>query len=511
MVHKIESEHMTFPLSIDLATRRAILYKQKTDASREEYGAPAARRSRESRCRLRNHGRRWCCWTCVVCARGISALFMSCECSRAQSICIASWCCSTRATTKMPPATQRACTAFVLPGTMWLTWGGAARTASSDSSSKDPLRRRPAPPSRLRGIDGGERSREGRVVAARGREEQALKALRDGAGLAVADRQAIDGNDWGDLFRRPADQDLIAHVELGAIDRALDRRATVLASVELEHGPPRDRFEHTVGYGRDDEVALTHHHESGAGGFRDLSALRQQDRVVESVLTRFDGGETIVLVVRPRLHARGHHVIRDAAPRRHTHAQAPLELVVVGARAAQDKGASVDLVGPIRLHAARAAVAEVGHEPEVDVVVKVVGPEPLDHGRAQFVERVGQLHSHHLHAVAEPAQVLVELPDVEVLPGGTPVCAQPFVHVRAPQHGEREDAERRVLGRNDFAVEPDLVMLVTGHACPPLVRPSVSSQRVAVPRGLVATCAPSGRRLTALRRLPDNSRRCPPG
>src|SRR5262249_10000881 len=59
----------------------------------------------------------------------------------------------------------------------------------------------PAPPSRLRGIDWGERSREGWVVAARSREEQVLKTLRDGAGLAVADGQAIDGDDRGDLFR----------------------------------------------------------------------------------------------------------------------------------------------------------------------------------------------------------------------------------------------------------------------------------------------------------------------
>jgi len=58
-----------------------------------------------------------------------------------------------------------------------------------------------APPSRLRGVDGGERSREGRVVAAHGREEQPLKALRDGPGLAVADGQTIDGDDRGDLFR----------------------------------------------------------------------------------------------------------------------------------------------------------------------------------------------------------------------------------------------------------------------------------------------------------------------
>src|SRR5262245_31346877 len=135
----------------------------------------------------------------------------------------------------MRPATQWARPALALSGTMWLAWGAAARTASSNSCSKEPLRRRPAPPSRLRGIDGGERSREGRIVAARGREEQALKALRDGAGLAVADGQAIDGDDRCDLFRRPADQDLVAHVELGTIDRALDRRANVLASVELEH------------------------------------------------------------------------------------------------------------------------------------------------------------------------------------------------------------------------------------------------------------------------------------
>src|SRR5262252_9986343 len=177
---------------------------------------------------------------------------MSCECSRAQPTCIASWCCSTRAPTKRRPATRSARPALALSGTMWLAEGAPAQRASSNCCSKDRRRRRPTPPSRLRGIDRRERARKGRVVAACGREEQALKALRDGPGLAVADGQAIDGDDRGDLFRRPADQDLVAHVELGTIDRALDRRATVLASVELEHGPPRDRFEHAVGYGRND-------------------------------------------------------------------------------------------------------------------------------------------------------------------------------------------------------------------------------------------------------------------
>src|SRR5262249_59095007 len=108
--------------------------------------------------------------------------------------------------------------------------------------------------------------------------------------------------------------DLIAHVELGPIDRALDRRATVLASVELEHRPSRDRFEHAVGHGRDDELALTDHHEGGAGGFRHLPALRQQNRVVESVLARFDGGEPLVLLVPPPLHPPGPPLILHPPP-----------------------------------------------------------------------------------------------------------------------------------------------------------------------------------------------------
>src|SRR5437667_10692103 len=82
---------------------------------------------------------------------------------------------------------------------------------------------------------------------------------------------------------------------------------------------------------------------------------------------------------------------------------------------------------------------------------------------AQILDRERKLHPHHLHAVAEPLQVLVELPDVQVLLRRIPVRAQAFVHVRAAQDSQGEDAELRVLGVDDLAVQPDLEVCVTGH------------------------------------------------
>src|SRR5262245_33305886 len=341
--------------------------------------------------------------------------------------------------------------------------GSPSRPANGDATRPPDQR-----DSRLGAVDGRERCCEFGIIASHGSEEYALERSSDQAWGSVSHGQPIHRDDRRHFFARPAEQDLVAHVELRAIDRALERRPPVFARVELEQGPAGDRFEHAVGHRRDDEVTVAHDHQGGAGAFRDLPSLRQQDRVVESVLARLDGREPVVLVVRACLDARGHHVVRDAAPRRHAHPHSPLALVVVRSRASQDERAGVDLTGPIRLHATGAVFAEVHHQPEVNVVVKVIGAQPFDDGRAQVVGRIRQLHAHHLHAVAEPFQVLVELPDVEVPLGGIPVRAQALVDVRAAQDGQREHAEVRVLRLHDLAVQPDLEVRVAGHYRPPM-------------------------------------------
>src|SRR5258708_8083537 len=94
-----------------------------------------------------------------------------------------------------------------------------------------------------------------RVVAADGAEVDALQLAGELADLAVADRPAVALDHRRHLRAGAAEEQLVAGVELGPVDRALDDLLAELVADELYEQPAGDALEDVVGDRRRDEMA----------------------------------------------------------------------------------------------------------------------------------------------------------------------------------------------------------------------------------------------------------------
>src|SRR5690348_1073666 len=130
-----------------------------------------------------------------------------------------------------------------------------------------------------------------RRLAPDGAEVDALQLLRELAHLAVANRAPVDLDHRRDLRSGPAQQQLVACVQLGAVDAPLTHRLVELILDDLDEQLARHALEDVVGHRRRDELAVLQHEEVFRRAFRDMAVDGQDDRLVEPVLDRLGLGQ----------------------------------------------------------------------------------------------------------------------------------------------------------------------------------------------------------------------------
>src|SRR5438067_9981087 len=123
-----------------------------------------------------------------------------------------------------------------------------------------------------------------RAVAADRPEVDALELAGELADLAVADRPAVDLDHRRDLCAGAAEEELVAGVQLGAVDRSLDDLLSELVADQLDQQPAGHSLQDVVGDRWSDEDAVLVHEEVLGAALRDVPIGGQHDRLVEAVL-----------------------------------------------------------------------------------------------------------------------------------------------------------------------------------------------------------------------------------
>src|SRR5438128_1233240 len=291
--------------------------------------------------------------------------------------------------------------------------------------------------------------REPRVDTADDVHVRARQAGRDRADLAVAEWEPVDRQDRRDLVAAAAEERLVGHVELGAIDLALDHaHAEQLGADRVHQGRARDALEDVCGDGRRDEPALAYHEERRARALGDVAFLVQEERLIVAVGVRLQGGQPAVLVVGAALQANGDRVVRRASPGAH----AALEPVAfLDARPA----AWVD-VHPGRRRRVEPGAGHVRAHVHVHVFADLVSGKHLAHGLVEVEIAVGNREAHHLHRLPEALEVLGQAEAIELVVAGVPVGAQPLEHVGGVENGRAVYGQDGLRLGHELTVHPDV-------------------------------------------------------
>src|ERR1700738_5282733 len=108
-------------------------------------------------------------------------------------------------------------------------------------------------------VDGREPVAVARIFAAHGAEVELLQLSRVASDAAIADRAVVDFDDRRDLSAGATQQQLLAGVQLSAVDRALDHLESELIANQTDHQLARNPFEDVLGDGRSVEDAIAQH------------------------------------------------------------------------------------------------------------------------------------------------------------------------------------------------------------------------------------------------------------
>ena len=202
--------------------------------------------------------------------------------------------------------------------------------------------------------------------------------------------------------------------------------------------------------------AVAHQEQAGGGGLAHLAARGQQDRAVIAIRLGLQGGQPRGVVIRARLDARRHRVIRQPCPGRDLRGQAGGEFRA--AFAGQRGGDPADGAG--RRH--HPQPLDLYLQAQIGVVIRRVQPDHLQHRRPQHVPRRRIGEAQHLHPVGQSVQMFFQPEDREGTGRRMAIGAQPLEHRDAEGDAERQRVDARILERNRVAVVDDGARLPHG-------------------------------------------------
>ncbi len=226
---------------------------------------------------------------------------------------------------------------------------------------------------------------------------------RDRADRAGSDRPVIDLDDRAHLDTRPAQERLVAHVELRPVDGA-DLRRDAGVMCEGQHRPAGHALEDVVRHRRREQRAITHNEQVRGRRLGGMAAGREDERLVEAVELRLGLLERHVDVAAHDLAAGGQCLVGVPAPGRGHDPDTLLDVDVVpeGGRDHVQLVLEVVEADPDR------PGALVERRADVDVLREGVAPDRLQDDLHQVVHRRQIIHEQHLRAAADALHVLPE-------------------------------------------------------------------------------------------------------
>src|SRR5436309_740355 len=290
-----------------------------------------------------------------------------------------------------------------------------------------------------------------RRLAAHGAEVDALQLLGEFAHAAVADGPSVHLDHRRDLRARAAQQELLARVELGAVDAALDHGLAELFADHAHDQLARHALEDVIGDGRRDEDAVLVHEEVLGRALRHVPVDGQHYRLVVACLDRFCFGERRLRVRACHLRARRKRLVRNAPPAAHHAADARLDLDVVAERDRVDEEAVLQVVE------AHADVFARGVQQRADIRVRLelVAPKKLDRYVDQLLGRVRQRHAQHVCVATHAVVVSGRLQEMQLLVPRVPVRADSLEASCAVMQRVGHEPELGVVIPGELALEVD--------------------------------------------------------
>src|SRR5262245_56544715 len=199
-----------------------------------------------------------------------------------------------------------------------------------------------------RSVDPGRPVQVLRVVGAHRREVDALQLVAELTDASVPDGPSIDLDHGGDLRPGPAQKQLVARVQLGAVDAPLENRHAQLVPDQADDQTASDPLENVVCYRRRHEDPVFENEQVLRRALGHVPALREDDRLVEAVLQRLRLRKRRVDVRTGHLCTSRQRAVRNPPPARDSAADAAVDLDVLAHRRGVDQKA----VGkPMQLYA----------------------------------------------------------------------------------------------------------------------------------------------------------------
>src|SRR5579872_7185397 len=243
-------------------------------------------------------------------------------------------------------------------------------------------------------------------------EVDVLQLLSHLAHLAVAHRTPIDLDHGRDLRTCAAQQELLARVQLRAVDVAFHDGQAQLVLDDLHQEMPRDALEDVVGDRRRDEHSVFEHEEVFGRTFGYMPVDGKHDRLVEPGLDRFGLRERGLRVGARHLGPRRQRLVGNTTPAADHAPDAGLDLDILAEGDRIDEEPLVEVVKP---HADLLA-GHVEQRPDVDVGLELVSPEHLEGHVHQLFGGVRERHAHDVGGPPHAVVVHCGMQDEELLP-----------------------------------------------------------------------------------------------
>ena len=220
------------------------------------------------------------------------------------------------------------------------------------------------------------------------------------------------------LSTRPAQEDLVGGVQLGAVDGALDHRNAEIAA----HGDDvlsSDPLEDVVGPGRGDQDAVPDDEQVLGAPLADMAVLGQHDGLVVAVALRLALGECTVDVRAGDLAASRDRVVIGPAPRADLGPDPRLGVDVFPERHRED--------GQVRLQVVQSHADDfarlVEDRADVGILAEAISSKELDGDPGELLGGVPQLKLEEPRGSVNPLEMRQQVEAVELLLLGVPVAA----------------------------------------------------------------------------------------
>src|ERR1700733_13651575 len=233
-------------------------------------------------------------------------------------------------------------------------------------------------------------------------EELLVQGRGDGAHGAVADEDAVDRAEVGDLSGGAGEEGFIADVEHLTGQRLLDDLDAELPG-QREDGAAGDAVEDGVGQGSGVEDAAADEEEIFAGSLREVAVDVERDTFGVTVDLGLHADELRIHIVGASLGERGHGVGSETRPTGDT----DVCTLVAGDVFAPGEVGDVDLDGRLEGIDTDLPVAAEGHRPDV-ARGDAVGLDNVDDGGVELLGGVRQGHAINFGGVGKAGHVLLE-------------------------------------------------------------------------------------------------------